>query len=175
MITVLRLGHRPARDKRITTHIGLVARAFSAGCLLVDTKDENLESTILNVIKRFGGPFKIETGVAWRKLVRNWPGKIVHLTMYGEHIDSVLNKIPKNADLLIIVGSEKVPREIFECADYNIAIGNQPHSEVAALAIFLDRFFKGDELKKRFNGKLRIVGSSRGKIVIETDDDNREK
>ncbi|TLZ95287.1 MAG: tRNA (cytidine(56)-2'-O)-methyltransferase, partial [Methanobacteriota archaeon] len=30
MITVLRLGHRPARDKRVTTHVALTARAFGA-------------------------------------------------------------------------------------------------------------------------------------------------
>jgi tRNA (cytidine56-2'-O)-methyltransferase len=39
MITVLRIGHRPERDKRITTHVGLVSRAFSAEKMLVDTKD----------------------------------------------------------------------------------------------------------------------------------------
>ncbi|MHC1579644.1 MAG: tRNA (cytidine(56)-2'-O)-methyltransferase, partial [Candidatus Alkanophagales archaeon] len=26
-VVVLRLGHRPERDKRVTTHVGLVARA----------------------------------------------------------------------------------------------------------------------------------------------------
>ncbi len=28
MIAVLRLGHRPERDKRITTHVALTSRAF---------------------------------------------------------------------------------------------------------------------------------------------------
>jgi len=35
--------------------------------------------------------------------------------------------------LVIIVGAEKVPREIFEFADYNVGIGCQPHSEISAL------------------------------------------
>ncbi|MCK4952399.1 tRNA (cytidine(56)-2'-O)-methyltransferase, partial [Candidatus Bathyarchaeota archaeon] len=73
----------------------------------------------------------------------------------------------KNKDVLIIIGSQKVPREIYQLVDYNIAIGNQPHSEVTALAIFLDRLFKGKELKKKFeNAKLKIIPQKRGKKVI---------
>jgi tRNA (cytidine56-2'-O)-methyltransferase len=167
MLTVLRIGHRPARDKRITTHCALVARAFKADNIIIDTKDDKLVETINSVIDRFGGPFKIETGVKWRKFMRSWPGKIVHLTMYGKHIDEVFSKIPKKGDLLIVIGSEKVPREVYELADFNLAIGNQPHSEVAALAIFLDRYFQGGQFKKKFDGKLEIIGSSAGKQVIE--------
>ena len=40
MITILRIGHRISRDKRITTHVALVARAFGADNILVDTKDK---------------------------------------------------------------------------------------------------------------------------------------
>ncbi|MCG7848715.1 MAG: tRNA (cytidine(56)-2'-O)-methyltransferase, partial [ANME-2 cluster archaeon] len=29
-IVVLRLGHRPERDQRVTTHVGLTARALGA-------------------------------------------------------------------------------------------------------------------------------------------------
>jgi tRNA (cytidine56-2'-O)-methyltransferase len=48
----------------------------------------------------------------------------------------------------------------------NIAVGNQPHSEIAALAIFLDRYFQGKELVNTFeNAKMRIIPSSRGKRV----------
>ena len=167
MITVLRLGHRPSRDKRITTHIGLVARAFNADKLLIDTKDEKLEATIQGVINRFGGTFSVESGISWRNVIKTCQGTVIHLTMYGEHIDDVIMKIKKNKDLLIIVGSEKVPREIYERADLNIAIGHQPHSEVAALAVFLDRFFGGAGLRKDFGGKLQIIGQFKGKKVIE--------
>jgi len=90
--------------------------------------------------------------------------------MYGEHVDEVLEKLPKDSQtpLLVVVGSTKVPREIYDKADHNIAIGHQPHSEVAALAIFLDRYFQGLELKKDFKGKLKIVGSAKGKTVLES-------
>jgi len=170
MITILRLGHRPARDKRITTHVGLVARAFNAEQMLVDTKDIKLERTLEGVNARFGGKFKVQTDVSWRAIIRNWDGIIVHLTMYGEHLDDVIRNIPKgkNTKLLVIVGSEKVPREVYEKADFNIAIGHQPHSEVAALAIFLDRYFGGKELRKSFDGRLVIKDSRKGKLVIDT-------
>ncbi|WP_192806472.1 RNA methyltransferase [Saccharolobus islandicus] len=38
-IYVLRLGHRPARDKRVTTHVILVARAFGAKGVYIEGKD----------------------------------------------------------------------------------------------------------------------------------------
>ena len=167
MITVLRLGHRPARDKRITTHVGLVARAFNANRMLVDKKDEKLETTLQSVVSRFGGSFDIKTGVGWRKVLQNWQGKIIHLTMYGEHVDNVIDNVSKEEELLIVIGSEKVPRDVYDMADYNVAIGHQPHSEVAALAIFLDRLYKGKELKKKFNGKVQILDCPKGKIVEE--------
>jgi tRNA (cytidine56-2'-O)-methyltransferase len=174
MITVLRIGHRPERDKRITTHIGLVARAFSSERLLIDTKDTELENTLSGVISRFGGTFKVESGVKWRPVVRSWKGTIIHLTMYGEHVDNVIEEIKnkKDSNLLIIVGATKVPREIYDLAEFNIAIGHQPHSEVAALAIFLDRYFDGSELKKDFGGKLKIIGTNKGKLVVDTDSES---
>ena len=142
---------------------------FNTEKIIVDTKDSKLEEVIESVVSRFGGDFQIETGVKWQKVVRNWDGIIVHLTMYGEHIDDVIDKIKKNSkvNLLIIVGSEKVPRDVYDMADYNVAIGHQPHSEVAALAVFLDRYFEGMELKKDFNGKLKVLGTAKGKKVIE--------
>jgi tRNA (cytidine56-2'-O)-methyltransferase len=85
MIKVLRLGHRRERDKRITTHIGLVARAFGADEVLISAKDQSIESTLRDVTERFGGDFKVRSGIKWRKVISNWEGIKVHLTMYGEH------------------------------------------------------------------------------------------
>ncbi len=170
MITVLRLGHRKGRDKRVTTHVGLVARAFGADELLISSKDEGVERTLMDVTDRFGGKFRVKSGVKWRKIVKNWDGIKVHLTMYGEHIDDVLPKIPNNKDLLIIVGAEKVPGEVFKAVNFNVALGNQPHSEVAALALFLDRFLGGKGLRRDFQGRMRIIPSKNGKKVVEFDD-----
>ena len=165
MIVVLRIGHRIERDKRITTHVALVARAFGADRILVSTKDENLARTIQGVVKRFGGRFSIETGVDPKKFIKQWKGTIVHLTMYGEKLEKAVEQIDKNNDVLIIVGAEKVPPYFYDIADVNVSVGNQPHSEVAALALFLDRFTNGAWQKKRFKGNLEIVPSNKGKKV----------
>lgn len=168
MITVLRLGHRPARDKRVTTHVALTARAFGADAMLVSTRDAGLERSIRGVVRRFGGPFRIETGVAWRRILKDWQGTKVHLTMYGERLQDVIPRLPRE-DLLVVVGAEKVPRDLFDLVDWNVAVGNQPHSEVAALAVFLDHFLGPSALGRDFAGPVRIRPSSRGKDVIESD------
>ena len=168
MITVLRIGHRPARDKRVTTHVALAARAFGAERILVDTRDSRLETTVRGVVRRFGGPFEIETGVAWRRVLAAFPGAKVHLTMYGLPLDAVLPKLPRGGDLLVVVGAEKVPSDLYRLADWNVAVGNQPHSEVAALAVFLDRLLEGEGLRREFPGRLRIRPSTRGKDVEDT-------
>jgi tRNA (cytidine56-2'-O)-methyltransferase len=113
-------------------------------------------------------------GIPWKKAVRDWKAKggaIVHLTAYGENIQSsdVLRRIKNTGkDVLIIVGSQKVPGDFYssDVSDFNVSIGNQPHSECAALAVFLDRFFEGEELAKDFDkAKMRIVPSTRGKKI----------
>ncbi|MEM2080074.1 MAG: tRNA (cytidine(56)-2'-O)-methyltransferase, partial [Nitrososphaerota archaeon] len=64
----------------------------------------------------------------------------------------------------------KVPRVYYELSDYNVAVGHQPHSEIAALAIFLDRLYSGKELKLIYSdAKLYIEPSPREKKVIVRD------
>ncbi len=165
-IKVLRLGHRIFRDQRITTHCALVARAFGADEIIyTGEKDTETEKSMNDVTKRWGGNFKIKYEKNYKKILKNWKGIICHLTMYGKNIDKI--KIPKK-DLLIIVGGEKVPSEVYQLSDYNIAIGNQPHSEVAALAIFLDKIHKGKQLKRQFrNAKLKIIPQEKGKKLLD--------
>jgi tRNA (cytidine56-2'-O)-methyltransferase len=113
-------------------------------------------------------------GTSWRTVVRDWKnsgGLIVHLTAYGENIQTsnVLDRLRDiKKDILIIVGSQKVPGDFYseEVSDFNVAVGNQPHSECAALAIFLDRFFKGETLGRTFDdAKKKIIPQERGKKV----------
>src|SRR2546427_10548433 len=108
-VSVLRLGHRPARDKRVAAHVALPARAFGGGASFVSTKDVRLEATLRALVEKFGGPFQVRTGVRWQEVVRSWRGTIVHLTMYGEGIDDVLPRIPTRRGLLIVVRARKVP------------------------------------------------------------------
>ena len=166
MIVVLRIGHRIDRDKRITTHVALVARAFGVDKILISTKDVKIEESIRSICNRFGGDFQIETGVKPKKIIQGWKGVIVHLSMYGDKLEKSIKKIDTNDDILIIVGAEKVPFYFYEAADFNVSVGNQPHSEVAALALFLDRYTKGMWSRKNFDGKIEIIPSNKGKKVI---------
>jgi tRNA (cytidine56-2'-O)-methyltransferase len=165
VIAVLRIGHRIDRDKRITTHVALVARALGADIIYITTKDEKIKRNIMSVCSRFGGDFQVETGVDHKKIIKSWKGTIIHLTMYGEELEKAVQQIELKKDLLIIVGAEKVPPYFYEVADLNVSVGNQPHSEVAALALFLDRFTKGAWAKKNFHGNIEIIPCVKGKTV----------
>ena len=176
-IVVLRLGHRIERDKRVTTHVGLVARAFGAkGIILSGEKDVNVIDSLNKVVLTWGGDFFVKYEEKWRKVIKEFKTKgwlIVHLTMYGININHIEREIKRkfyseNKSLLVIVGAEKVPGEVYSMSDYNIAIGNQPHSEVAALAVFLDRLFNGKELEATFpNAKVVVIPQEKGKKVIK--------
>src|SRR5207253_10128136 len=85
--------------------------------------------------------------------------------MYGEPVEKVAPQV-RSDNLLIVVGAEKVPREMFDLVDWNVAIGHQPHSEVAALAVFLDRLSGGSAIRREFSGPLRIRPSPGGKGVL---------
>lgn len=168
-IWIMRIGHRPERDKRVTTHVALSSRALGAKGIFVDTEDPVLEENIHSVVERFGGDYTIKTGVSWKQEIKDFPGKVVHLTMYGQRVDEALPKIPRDEDILIVVGAEKVPAEVYQRADFNVSVGNQPHSEIAALAIFLDRFTEGKALYEDRGGHLEVVPNERGKTVVEHD------
>ncbi len=175
-IIVLRWGHRPQRDVRLTSHVALAARALGAcGFILSDVEDVRIKETVEKVVRNWGGPFYFEMGTPWRKIVQKWrnnrKGIVVHLTAYGENIETsdVLSRIrSQRKEILVLVGSQKVPNEFFHSgvSDFNVAIGNQPHSECASLAVFLDRFFQGKQFSKRFeDAKVRIVAQAHGKNV----------
>ncbi len=52
-VYILRLGHRISRDKRISTHCGLVSRAFGAnGIIYAGEKDKDLMKSVKNVSKQ---------------------------------------------------------------------------------------------------------------------------
>lgn len=160
---------------RLTTHVALTARALRAsGFILSDTTDPHIEKTVAKITKAWGGEFHFEMGTPWKRAVRDWKNKggvIVHLTAYGENIQTsgVLQRIKaKDKDVMLLVGSQKVPGEFYsdEVSDFNVAVGNQPHSECSALAIFLDRYFEGRELGESFEkAEIAIVPKERGKEI----------
>lgn len=168
-VCIVRLGHRTGRDQRVTTHVFLTARAFGAdeGVLCGD-QDDSVIAGLQKVCLLWGGKFTIRYETDWKKFVKKrkelgW--KVAHLTMYGEDFAAGAKKL-RGKKLLVLVGAGKVPREAYELADFNLAVGNQPHSEVAAVALFLDRYFGGREMKRKFGGKLEIVPDKCGKVVL---------
>lgn len=176
-ITVLRLGYRVGRDPRINTHLGLVSRALGANEFLVSgDKNNKMFETINQVTKTFGGVFltkHLDSPMTW---IRNYKSKekggrngtIIHLTMYGEDYRKIAPLIPKDKPLAIIVGGAKVPASIYRMAHYNVSIGNQPHSEVAALALLLDKLQNGNSIDQDFsNPKLEIIPDLERKNVID--------
>ena len=175
-VVVLRWGHRH-RDQRLTSHVALTARALGAsGFIMADITDSTVKETLEKVTTCWGGNFQFEMGQPWKRVVKEWRAKsgiVVHLTAYGENIQTsdVMKRIrTAGKDVLVIVGSQKVPGAFFSEAtsDFNVAVGNQPHSECASLAVFLDRFFEGQELSEDIgNAKKKIVPQVRGKRVVK--------
>ena len=168
MVSVLRLGHRIERDKRLTTHCALVSRAFGAEKMFyTGDKDSILEESVKKISRAWGGDFVIEYVKDYRKLINQWKGKKIHLTMYGIPFQKKIENIRKERNVLLIVGGEKVPGEIYHLSDWNMAITNQPHSEVSSLAVFVHEYFQGKELNKKFRkARRKIVPQERGKKVV---------
>ena len=169
VIEVVRIGQRLVRDDRVTTHVALVARAFGCAKIFMTEVNPEIRDTLEKINNTWGGNFVVEFIDNWKSIVKKKKEeyKIVHLTMYGESINDVDDQLRKEKNLLIVVGAEKVPREIYELADYNIGIGNQPHSEISALAILLDRIQKGEQFENSFPGaKRKIIPTRKGKNVL---------
>jgi tRNA (cytidine56-2'-O)-methyltransferase len=165
-VAVLRVGHRPGRDPRLTTHLALAARALGASRLFLHPPDPELADRIAAVARRWGGTFEVVGVSLWKPVLANYPGGVVHLTMYGEPLLKVLPRLRRANRLLVVVGGAKVPPALFDAADFNVAVGSQPHSEVAALAVLLDRLLGGAPLSRFRGAEQRIVPQRRGKRVV---------
>ena len=204
-VAVLRLGHRPGRDERMTTHVGLTARALGADRAILAGDASKSVDTVSDITDRFGGPFDVERTDSPKAVIRDWEGRVVHLTMYGERIQDVEEDIravragtdvngERTADgkrvadgertananddgsdgdpILVVVGSQKVSFDVYEKADWNVGVTNQPHSEVAGLAVFLDRLFEGRELARDWeDADRRVLPEEMGKTVVPTDEE----
>jgi len=173
-VVVLRLGHRPGRDDRMTTHVGLTARALGADRVVFEDDASGAAETVRDITDRFGGPFDVEITDGPLGVVSGFEGRIVHLTMYGERVQDVAGEVRaahREAPLLVVVGAEKVPFDVYEAADWNVGVTNQPHSEVAGLGGFLDRLFEGRQLDREWaDADRQVVPTETGKRVEPADD-----
>jgi tRNA (cytidine56-2'-O)-methyltransferase len=172
-LTILKLDHRPFRDKRITTHCALVSRAFEANEFYFSgIEDHKLIKNINNINNNWGGSFNISYTSTPISLIKDYKKKdylIVHLTMYGLDIREAIPKIKNKGGkkILIIIGGPKVPKIYYEVSDYNISVTNQPHSEVAALSMFLYLINPSSLKPKNYkNSKIKIIPNNDIKKVI---------
>jgi len=169
-VTVLRLGHRPAHDRRISTHVCLTARAFGADRVVLPNADRDLQASVEDVVDRFGGDFELVGDESWRPLIREFPGPSLHLTMYGQRHTEVLAELDEPDEALLVVGAEKVPSEVYDLVTHNVAVGNQPHSEIAALASMLEGIVGSEALyADRPGAEIKIEPAERGKDVRQQD------
>ncbi len=155
---------------RITTHCGLVARAFGAEKIyLSQESDSSVPKTIQSVVERFGGKFEVEFTSNINQLLKRLQKEgytLVHLTMYGEPLQKNIGEIRKKKKIAIIIGADKVPASVYQQAEYNIGITNQPHSEVAALAVTMHEILEGKEDILSFpNRELEVIPTKNGKNV----------
>lgn len=174
LVEILRLGHRLHRDYRITTHCALVARAFGATKMYYSGfEDDKIALNLNKVNASWGGNFEVQYLKNWRSFLKQSKldgSSIILCTMYGKNLPDVeqeIKNIKSKSNIIIVIGSEKIPSDLLYLSTMNIAISNQPHSEVAALAVILDRIFSGHQLGMKFdNAKLKIVPEKQGKKVI---------
>ncbi|WP_232085525.1 tRNA (cytidine(56)-2'-O)-methyltransferase [Conexivisphaera calida] len=174
-IYVLRIGHRAWRDKRVTTHVALSSMALGAsGIFLSGEEDSSLIQSVTRARDRWAPHFSVDYSRSWRDVVgraRSMGCTIVHLTMYGVELRFLLDGLRTlvgSRGILVIVGAEKVPREVYELADLNVAVTHLPHSEVAALAVFLHDLLgygesaaRGSSILPQLRGKLSLPGALR--------------
>ena len=128
-------------------------------------RDDALAERIAAVSHRWGGDFAVVPVDDWKSLIRTFPGAVVHLTMYGLPLGSRLPRLARRRQVLLVVGGAKVPPELYRRATFNIAVGHQPHSEVAAVAVMLERLLGVPKPVRPGGAPLRVVPTARGKRV----------
>ncbi|MCI4373345.1 MAG: tRNA (cytidine(56)-2'-O)-methyltransferase [Thermoplasmata archaeon] len=154
------------RDPRLTTHLALSARAFGAARMLLHPPDPDLTARVAAVVDRWGGTFEVLPATEWRSTVKGFDGVVVHLTMYGLPLERVLPRLAGARRILLVVGGAKVPPDLYRLARYNVAVGHQPHSEVAALAVALARLLGVPGPRAISGARQRVVPRARGKKVV---------
>ncbi|WEL19405.1 SpoU rRNA Methylase family enzyme [Candidatus Nanohalococcus occultus] len=152
--------------------MALTARQWGAEEIVYSgEKDSKMMESVRDIADRWGGEFKVSYRKDFGNVIKEFDGLKVHLTMYGEPIEEKIDDIDAefDEDILVVVGAEKVPRKVYTNVDYNVGIGHQPHSEIAALAVFMDRF---TDIKHDFeDADIEVVPSEDRKLT----EDNRSR
>jgi tRNA (cytidine56-2'-O)-methyltransferase len=134
--------------------------------MLLHPPDPDLAARVGSVVDRWGGSFAVLPADSWRSTVSEFDGIVVHLTMYGLPLERVLPRLARAPRILLVVGGAKVPPDLYRMAAYNVAVGHQPHSEVAALAVALERLLGVPGPRAIPGAKQHLVPRARGKKVV---------
>ncbi len=134
--------------------------------MYLNPPDPALALRVRSVSDRWGGDFAVVPAPDWRSIVRSYDGAVVHLTMYGLPFERVRSRLGRARRVLLVVGGAKVPPDLYGLATVNVAVGHQPHSEVAAVAVVLAELRGIPPPGPWPRSRQRIVPRARGKRVI---------
>ena len=73
-VKVVRVGHRYVRDYRTLTHLCLVSRALGAEAIYLEEVERELEETVAEVNRTWGGDFAILEG-KWKRVFQERQGR----------------------------------------------------------------------------------------------------
>ncbi len=104
-------------------------------------------SSVRSLGNAWGGSFSVVQKVSPLRIISEWKkdgGRVINLSMYGEDMRAPMSELyhvyyTLAQPLLVVVGSSKVDGKVYQASDFNLAVTHYPHSEVAALAIFLEK------------------------------------
>ena len=104
-------------------------------------------SSVRSLGNAWGGSFSVVQKVSPLRIISEWKkdgGRVINLSMYGEDMRAPMSELyhvyyTLGQPLLVVVGSSKVDGKVYQASDFNLAVTHSPHSEVAALAIFLEK------------------------------------
>ncbi|MEM3841088.1 MAG: hypothetical protein QXN59_00100 [Candidatus Micrarchaeaceae archaeon] len=171
MIIVLVVG-KPNYENMLD--ICLTARALGASSAVFTISNPQLISRLKRscsvVAKKWGGNFSVQFTSNWKGYLesrRNY--KTVHLTRYGIPVQKRLYTLRSYKNIIIAISTTKELKSMCTVADFNISITSQPHSSIAAMAIFLNQYFAGRELSLNFsNAKFKVLPSQNEQLLKRT-------
>ena len=125
VIEVVRIGQRVVRDDRVTTHVALVSRAFGAEKIFMTEVNPEIKDTLEKINKTWGGNFMVEFIDKWKSIIKKKKEenfRIVHLSMYGENINDVQEKLREEESGVYGVGANGSFRKLsFTGVDFTIS------------------------------------------------------
>lgn len=170
MIIVLAIGKSKYESM---VDICLTARAFGASSVVLTSSSHEINSKLKrfcnSVANKWGGNFSVQFISNWKSYISSKTNyKTVYLTRYGISIQKQQYSIRSYKNVLLIISTDKERPELNKISDFNISITAQPHSSIAAMAIFLNMYYAGRELSLNFSkAQYKVVPSPHDSILKE--------